>query len=110
MTLIKCCSMFPVVQQVFCLYFGSTSTTHSVWGLLAAGARARQGGQLTRASLRQDLKASMSRLRASSGQGSAQLSGDAMRESLSLFLQLEGSASDEGHSEEVYRTSPLVNS
>ena len=81
-----------------------------MWGLLAAGARARPGGQLTRASLRQDLKASMSRLRASSGRGSAQLSGDAMRESLSLFLQLEGSANDEGHPEEVCLTSLLASS
>ena len=44
----------------------------------------------------------MSRLRASSGRGASQLSGDAMRESLSLFLQLEGSASEEGDPEEVH--------
>ncbi|KAK9825009.1 hypothetical protein WJX74_000447 [Apatococcus lobatus] len=69
--------------------------------LNVSGARPWQNGQLTRASLRQDLKASMSRLRASSSRGSSRLSGDAMRESLSLFLALEGDRSEDGDPEEV---------
>ncbi len=60
----------------------------------------RQSGQSTRASLRQDLKASMSRARASSRR-SSQFDADAMRESLSLFLQLEGAANEADGPEEV---------